>query len=139
MSKLSQLPANTLQSTLRLQLAAIRLSGGSLLRLDDAIKLANDDFRDLLMGSGFGEDTNAHANWIPRPFKNEHLEQWRRGVAIAGVQFSPNEDVWFRRKPARIRSLESFEPDVTYCVRRETGKELLVAQNQLQKRGITKN
>jgi hypothetical protein len=49
----------------RFQFAALKLSGGNLSRLRNAIELAKTDWRDLLMAAGFGEDTRAHACWIP--------------------------------------------------------------------------
>ncbi len=49
----------------RLQLAAIRLSRGSLEGLSKATSLAQQDFRDLLMAAGFGEDVEAHKSWWP--------------------------------------------------------------------------
>ena len=53
--------------SLYLKLAAVRCSGGSLQRLEDAIEMGNQDFRELLLDAGF-EGTNAHLRWVPRPF-----------------------------------------------------------------------
>jgi hypothetical protein len=50
----------------RFRYAALRLSGGDLNRLREAIRLAKSDWRDLLMAAGFGEDVNAHRRWLPR-------------------------------------------------------------------------
>jgi hypothetical protein len=49
----------------RFQFAALKLSGGDLSRLREAIDLAKTDWRDLLMAAGFGEDTRAHTFWMP--------------------------------------------------------------------------
>jgi hypothetical protein len=49
----------------RFQFAALKLSGGDLSRLLNAIDLAKTDWRDLLMAAGFGEDTQAHVYWMP--------------------------------------------------------------------------
>ena len=45
--------------------AALKLSGGSLPKLYDAIALAQTDDRDLLMATDFG-NPNAHKSWKPR-------------------------------------------------------------------------
>ena len=47
----------------RIHYAAIKFSGGDLKELYDAIKLANADWRDLLILIGF-DDTKAHMRWV---------------------------------------------------------------------------
>lgn len=47
----------------RIQIAAIRCADGSLTRLAGAVDEANRDWRDLLMGTGFGHDVKAHLTW----------------------------------------------------------------------------
>lgn len=47
----------------RIRLAALKLSKGSILELSNAIKLAQIDWRDLLMAAGFARDLSAHENW----------------------------------------------------------------------------
>ena len=49
----------------RIRIAAIRASKGSLDLLSQAADLARLDYRDLLMGAGFGHDTEAHLAWKP--------------------------------------------------------------------------
>ena len=49
----------------RLRLALVKLSGGSLSRLAEAIELAQTDFRDALVAAGFADDPRAHENWWP--------------------------------------------------------------------------
>jgi hypothetical protein len=49
----------------RVRFAALKLSGGDLEKLRKAIKLAQTDWRDLLMAAGFGHDVNAHKGWSP--------------------------------------------------------------------------
>lgn len=49
----------------RIRYAAMKLSEGNLDRLRGAIELAKTDWRDLLMGAGFGEDITAHRRWWP--------------------------------------------------------------------------
>ena len=48
----------------RVRFAALKLSGGKLSGLESAVDLANTNWRDLLMGAGFGEDINAHKRWF---------------------------------------------------------------------------
>ena len=45
--------------------AALKLSGGSLHALRGAITVAKTDWRDLLVGAGFGDDVHAHERWMP--------------------------------------------------------------------------
>ena len=47
----------------RIRFAAIKLSSGNIDKLNYAIDLAQKDWRDLLMFSGFGEDIKAHEVW----------------------------------------------------------------------------
>ncbi len=51
----------------RFRLAAIKLSRGTLAGLRGAIRLAKEDWRDLLMAAGFGYDVKAHRKWTPKP------------------------------------------------------------------------
>ncbi len=48
----------------RLRFAALKLSDGHLDRLLEAIELAKQDWRDLLMAAGFGKDVKAHERWL---------------------------------------------------------------------------
>src|SRR4051812_27966356 len=48
----------------RFRFAALKLSGGDLVRLHEAVRLAQRDWRDLLVWSGFGNDVNAHKSWL---------------------------------------------------------------------------
>ena len=50
----------------RIRFSALKLSGGNIDKLKDAIKLAQTDWRDLLVAAGFGHDTTAHKRWIPQ-------------------------------------------------------------------------
>jgi hypothetical protein len=49
----------------RVRFSALKLSGGDLEKLREAIELAKTDWRDLLMSAGFGHDVNAHKAWSP--------------------------------------------------------------------------
>jgi hypothetical protein len=47
----------------RLQFAVLKLSEGRLDRLAEAIREAKVDWRDTLMGAGFGYDVDEHVRW----------------------------------------------------------------------------
>jgi|GEM_PF-132810 len=47
----------------RIRFAALKISDGSMDRLDEAIDLANTDWRDLLMAADFGDDIHVHTVW----------------------------------------------------------------------------
>jgi len=49
----------------RVRFAALKLSEGTLNGLCDAIQLAQDDWRDLLVAADFADDIHAHKNWLP--------------------------------------------------------------------------
>lgn len=49
----------------RICFAALRLSGGRLPELNDAVALAETDWRDLLVAAGFADDPAAHRRWVP--------------------------------------------------------------------------
>jgi hypothetical protein len=49
----------------RIRFSALKLSAGNVDKLKDAIKLAKQDSRDLLVAAGFANDITAHERWIP--------------------------------------------------------------------------
>ena len=49
----------------RIPFAALKLSRGKLEDLRKAVKLAQKDWRDLLVAAGFGHDVSAHKSWSP--------------------------------------------------------------------------
>lgn len=51
----------------RIWFAVLKLSGGSLGLLVDAVSLAKLDWRDALFAAGFADDANAHLAWHPAP------------------------------------------------------------------------
>lgn len=51
----------------RVRFAALKLSGGDIAKLQGAIKLAQQDWRDLLVSAGFANDLDAHKHWSPEP------------------------------------------------------------------------
>lgn len=48
----------------RTRFAALKVSGGDMDKLLDAVALAQRDSRDLLMAAGFGHDVHAHERWL---------------------------------------------------------------------------
>ena len=76
----------------RLRFAAIRVSGGDLTRLREAIRIAQVDWRDLLVAAGFGHDTRAHESWEPRALDGETSERWKTSP-VPGVAFRPGDRV----------------------------------------------
>ena len=48
----------------RVRLAVLKISGGSLDRLWAAVEQAQLDWRDTLVGAGFGDDPRAHLTWL---------------------------------------------------------------------------
>src|SRR3982750_2423238 len=51
----------------RFRFAALKYSDGNLSQLERAVKLAQRDWRDLLMAAGFANDLEAHRKWEPKP------------------------------------------------------------------------
>jgi hypothetical protein len=49
----------------RIRFAVLKVSGGDLNRLQQAIDLAQTDWRDVLVAAGFGGDLTAHTSWWP--------------------------------------------------------------------------
>ena len=49
----------------RVQFAALKVSGGELTRLREAVHLAQQDWRDLLVAAGFANSETAHQAWYP--------------------------------------------------------------------------
>jgi hypothetical protein len=48
----------------RIRLAALKTSNADIEYLNQAVKLANEDWRDLLVGAGFAHDLSAHLTWL---------------------------------------------------------------------------
>lgn len=51
----------------RFRFAALKYSDGKLPMLESAVKLANVDWRDLLVAVGFANNVEAHRKWEPKP------------------------------------------------------------------------
>jgi len=54
----------------RIRFAAIKLSGGNIQKLLEAIDEARMDWRDLFMAAGFGHDVSAHEQWAKDILEN---------------------------------------------------------------------
>jgi len=63
----------------RLRFAALKLSGGNLNRLRQAVRLAKEDWRDLLVAADFANNLKAHRDWIPRKPTHEQPPAKGRG------------------------------------------------------------
>ena len=50
----------------RIRFAALKLSGGDLDKLREAVRIAQSDWRDVLMAAGFGHSLEAHTQWADR-------------------------------------------------------------------------
>ena len=48
----------------RVRCAALKISDGSLEKLHEAIRVANMDWRDVLVAAGFANSTLAHLSWL---------------------------------------------------------------------------
>jgi hypothetical protein len=53
------------QEVERVRFAVLKLSGGSLDKLEKAVTEAKIDWRDVLMHAGFGDDPTVHKSWVP--------------------------------------------------------------------------
>jgi len=47
----------------RIWLATLKLSDGSITAFENAVLLAQIDWRDVLLGAGFGSELEAHIKW----------------------------------------------------------------------------
>ena len=59
----------------RIRFAVIKLSEGQLDKFQYAVKLANIDWRDLLVEAGFAHDINYHNEWANKIIGIENLNQ----------------------------------------------------------------
>jgi len=89
----------------RFRFAALKYSDGNLERLEAAVRLAERDWRDLLMASGFAHDIQAHRLWEPKPAGEPsevdplHLADTlhnRLAAVLQPLGFDRNGDEWQR-------------------------------------------
>lgn len=127
----------TPESLDRLRLAALRVSGGSIDGLGDALEIAAQDWRDLLVAAGFGGDASAHLHWTPRPFTSRDMTAWRAGETLPDVAFTRDAQVEIVQaqhagKRGRILELVGLEPEARYLVRLTTGETSIFHQSALR-------
>lgn len=58
----------------RIRLAVLRISEGQDRNLDRGVRMAQTDYRDALMGAGFG-DSSAHLDWADSVASSDPLER----------------------------------------------------------------
>lgn len=127
--------AATPASLERLRLAAIRVSGGDLARLREAIRVAQQDWRDLLVAADFATDTRAHERWEPRVLDAATVECWTT-AGVPGVGFRRGDRVaivWGlgRGRVGRVRALIGLEPEARYVVTLDTGESVPAFEKML--------
>ncbi|MBI5838516.1 MAG: hypothetical protein HZB19_00305 [Chloroflexi bacterium] len=59
----------TPESLRRIRFAALKVSGGNIEKLWEAVSLAKIDWRDLLMWAGFESDVNEHEKWASQTLR----------------------------------------------------------------------
>ena len=62
----------------RIHIACIKQADGCLSSLASAVDQANYDWRDLLMGTGFGHNTYSHMIWAEQQLKLHRPSKWTR-------------------------------------------------------------
>jgi len=105
----------------RVRFAVLRLSGGDLTRLAEAIRVAQTDWRDVLVAAGFGETSQAHTTWQPRRLDPAIVADWAAGSAVLGIAFALGESVEVTWGPAvgqvgTVVGIASLEPQARYLV-----------------------
>ncbi len=121
----------------RVRFAAIRVSGGSLDRLREAIRLAQIDWRDLLIAADFALRVDAHERWHPIRFDAAVVARWKAGDLRQGVAFDLNHRVRViagRRSGKRgsVISLLGMEPEPRYRVELSSGEAVEAYQRMLE-------
>ena len=121
----------------RIRFAALRVSGGDLRRLREAVKLAQTDWRDLLVGAEFAEDVHGHQAWKPRRFDSRVVDAWMVGSLPDAVEFRPNDAVAVVAGPRRgakgvVIALVGLEPEPRYLVATGSGEDIEESQRTLR-------
>jgi hypothetical protein len=124
----------------RIRFAALRVSGGKIARLQEAIRLAQTDWRDLLVAAGFADDPHAHRAWLPRRFDSELVGRWMAGNVPYGVKFELNHSVEivtgnYKGKAGAVISLIGVEPEPRYLVELGSGEDIEEFQRALKDAG----
>jgi hypothetical protein len=105
----------------RFRFAAIKISHGDLNELFRAVKVAQYDWRDLLMEAGFGVDVTAHEKWIQSVLgEQDNFTNWQLvGIVPEGVELKIDEvNVWSQQwKLVENQFAEVIDPrDFKKCV-----------------------
>ena len=122
----------------RIVFAMIRLSGGRLDRLENtAIRLLQQDWRDLLVAAEFAEDIHAHETWQPRRFDSGVDNGWMAGHQPDGVLFGLGDTVEVlaglrRGQTGAVIALLGLEPEPRYLVELGSGQESEEFQRMLK-------
>jgi hypothetical protein len=121
----------------RIRFAAIRVSGGNLDRLRQAITLAQTDWRDLLVAAEFAVHVDEHERWRPRRFDAAVVSQWIAGDLPPGVRFERHHRVRVlagRRqgKSGSVKNLVALEPEPRYVVELSSGEQIEAFQRVLR-------
>jgi hypothetical protein len=125
----------------RIVFAMIRLSGGSLDRLEnEAIPLFRRDWRDLLVAADFADDVHAHETWQPRRFDSKVDDEWMAGRLPDGVEFGLGHAIEVlsglpRGQTGAVIALLGLEPEPRYLVELGSGKESEELQRMLKGAG----
>lgn len=118
----------------RVHLGALRLCRGDLARLAEILRM---DWRDILVGAGFGDDVHAHETWVPRLFTPEVVRAWENGDSIDGVDYRRGEraQIWRGPRapgdPCVVVSLAGLEPEPRYGVTCDSGETITVPESWL--------
>ena len=89
----------------RFRFAAMKYSDGALGKLEIAVRLAERDWRDLLVATGFAHDVEAHRSWEPKPCDEpSEIDPEKLAAAIhdrleralVPLGFARHEDEWRR-------------------------------------------
>ena len=81
----------------RVRFAILKLSGGSLKSLTEALRLAQTDWRDALAAAGFADDPDAHLAWRPGQAASQPAAA-ADAPSSAGVEARPVDVRWRFRK-----------------------------------------
>lgn len=121
------LPGRGPIETERFQCAVLRVSGGLLSGLEEALELARLDWRDLLVAARFFEPPYFR-KWQPRGLTPAMIQQWHEGAALTDVAFRPGDAVrvsipGYRSGRGHVRGLVQLEPWTKYRVEMDPSGE----------------
>lgn len=115
----------------RIGSAMVRVGGGRVSALREAIELAKVDWRDLLVIAGFAEDASAHLAWEPSVLLDGQRKRWARGDLFRAILFRVDQRVVGPNGASTVVGLVTLEPEPIYVVRGPDGVEREAAQRTL--------